>query len=276
MKKYLLFTSLCALVLSAGMALADWSEGDPALFVQRPDLTSYGMDVQKTGYLWNVMLADDFSVTRDDSLRDIHIWGSWRNDVYPWFNAGNVKFSFFIYDDIPAGVGGLNYSRPGMELVSVGVGENKQIVPTSYRAYATGLHEGWYNPQIPNYDPNGDTVCWQYNFNFDNIAPQGILQLEAGKIYWLQIEALPGEQFPGEPTPIFGWKTSTQHWHDAAAYYDFTKTPLQWRELKYPSGHPLYQQKIDLSFVITPEPAMLPMLGVLLACLGLGRRRQRA
>ena len=79
-------------------AQADWNPGDPAKYVQLPDLSTSqpgaitGMDVNATWqntstvvppvpvYPFVKVLADDFPCTMTGPITDIHIWGSWLND----------------------------------------------------------------------------------------------------------------------------------------------------------------------------------------------------
>lgn len=264
---HLIIAFVCIL---GSVAFADWDEGDPALFYQLPDLSSNGMDVMiqtPPGGGFNVHIADDFSVSSDQKMLDIHFWGSWLNDVVPLYGAQDITFDFFLFDDIPAYIGGKPYSRPD----EYAIWSKYDATATSVRQYATELNEGWYEPGFyeDTYLPEGDTVCWQYNFDFD---PAGAFDLEANKVYWLLIWATPGQASPQESDPLFGWKTSCQHWNDVATYRDGAKLPPEWRPLEYPDGHLYEGQGIDMAFVITPEPATLALLS--LGGLALVRRRK--
>src|SRR5881628_2400901 len=75
----------------AASALADWNPGDPAKWVQMPDLQN-GMDVLDTFspiLPYNKILADDFKCTQTGPITSIHIWGSWLNDRVPRDGFGN-------------------------------------------------------------------------------------------------------------------------------------------------------------------------------------------
>jgi len=260
--------TVAAVVLAApGGARADWQEDDPALFVLLPDLSSNGMDVLcGASYAGeNVLIADDFSVNRTTRMTDVHIWGSWLNDVYPWGGVSDVEFYLAVYDDIPAYQQGKPYSRPGELVWQTHALPEHGIPADEVVMWEKDLQEGWYAPRWPRtgnlYFPNGDEVCYQYNFYFDEA---GALELEAGKVYWLYVFAMPGIPAPNQETPMFGWKTSFQHYNDTAVLKDYHSLPTlpDWHELLYPAGHPLDGGGIDLAFVITPEPATLVLLAV--------------
>ena len=66
--------------------------------------------------------------------------------------------------------------------------------------------------------------------------------------------------------PAFGWKTSTEHWNDAAVWV-LGEEPYagMWNDLSYPPTHPFFTEPIDLAFVITtgygtgvPEEETIP------------------
>ncbi|MBI4579424.1 MAG: hypothetical protein HY718_06955 [Planctomycetes bacterium] len=51
--------------------------------------------------------------------------------------------------------------------------------------------------------------------------------------------------------PEFGWKTSQCHWNDDAVWGQGVEPyPGPWGELRYPPGHRLYPQSLDLAFAI--------------------------
>jgi hypothetical protein len=251
--RVLMLTSLLFFI-ATGAAAGDWDPGDAALFVQTPNTTSTGMDVRISWQLWHYTIADDFSVDRDTGLTDLHIWGSWLNDEKPMWGPDDITFWFGIYDDIPAGIGGKLYSRPGNLLWSSSDVWGNGVSPTSVRLYADNCHEGWLEPGAWVYQPDADQQCWQYNFEFG----QSVFNLEAGKVYWLSVEASPGDLPPPEGgIAQFGWKTSSGGWNDSATYRD--PETLQWKILDPPD--PLIGAQ-QLAFVITPEPTTMLLLGV--------------
>ena len=273
-----------ATLLIVGPAWGDWNPGDPYKYLQPPDLTDNGMDVNATWlsdasggqaiYPFQKTLADDFLCVNRGPITDIHLWGSWLND-----NANlETRFRLSIYDDIPAGPGGLEYSRPGPLLWE------KYFAPIQYvaREYANAS-EQFYDPNT-NAIIGTDTIVWQYNFLIDP-AEAFIQQGTAAnpKVYWLGVEAIvPWDSLDPDRQEIFGWKTSDQHWNDDAVFGDSADPSLYpdiWQELRYPDDHPLQGQSIDLSFVITvPEPSsiMLIVCAVLGGTLLVRRQRQLA
>jgi hypothetical protein len=237
---------------------ADWRPGDPNKWVQRPDLTTLGMDVLATH---PIVLADDFLCRKTGLITDIHIWGSWLNDILPQNAAGQpdptqVKFRLSIHSDIPKDPTGA-YSRPGELLWQ------RDFEPGAFQVipFGSDLTEGWYDPNTRNYIPVGDHNAWQYNFLIDPLNAFEQKGSTANPIvYWLDVEAFPIVSEPGTAGPLFGWKTSVDRWNDDAVWGNSPSGP--WNELRYPEGHQYYGESIDLAFVITPEPATMALLGL--------------
>lgn len=272
-KSLLLTVSVVTLTTSVvGPARADWDIGDPHKmhFPQLPDMSTTGMDVHAS-WPWTggaasglgKILADDFLCTQTGPITDIHIWGSWLNDMMPGGatpgtgDPGAVSFKLSIHEDIPDpdGTGPL-YSQPGQELwqTVITVGNPNMVV------------QNWGTAQEQFYDPNldqiigTDTQVWQYNFFID---PADAFVQQKGNIYWLDVQAVPEDQ-----STVFGWKTSRDNWNDDAVWGDTDVmfgdviVPPGWSELIYPDGHPLEFQSIDLTFVITPEPASMALMAL--------------
>ena len=318
--KYITTILAVTVVLTlAGPARADWDEGDPAKWVQLPDLSTNGMDV-KTGptwvwdetqnrYFWGdptKTLANDFQCGKTGPITDIHIWGSWKNDILPgqWVmeedpNNGFIMvykrdpafvwFSVSLHEDIPATQSPTGYSMPGALIAA------DDFVGFTVRPYAENLLEGWYDPNTGEYIPSdpaqggpGDTICYQYNLHITN--PD--FRQEEGNVYWVDITVSP-EFFPEDPDdpgneddipPEFGWKTSLNRWNDDAVWIDREElippdgAPAgwipTWRDLHYPDGHPLQGDSIDLAFVLVPEPGTLMLFG--LGGVGVLLRRRRS
>ncbi len=269
---------LAVIAVTAGMAAADWNTGEPAKWVQMPDLSMNGIDVnavydfEAAGAFPKLLtLADDFPCKETSKITDIHIWGSWKGDILPqvlkpvapffFDDPGSVAFRLSIYEDIKAGEGGLSYSRPGDEKWFKDFAPNEFAV----RQYATNLEEGWLDPLSGNFVFPGDTEVWQYNFKIDPLeAFEQLGTADAPLVYWLGVHAMPVDDAGG--APLFGWKTSVDVWTDNPVYgpSGLVNFPAvdSWEILDV----------TDLAFVIAPEPATMTML--VLGALALIRRRR--
>ncbi len=216
-------------------------------WIQNPDLDLTGIDVNASR---GFVLADDFLCTMTGPITQVQIWGSWFNDQLPF--QGDplaVEFTLSIHADIPAGVDGIDWSRPGDMLwewrYPAGAFE---VVP-----FATDLREGWMDPPDA-WNPLGDTVCWQYTF--DIRPPEAFWQMGDPRdpvIYWLDLQARPLDE-----SAMFGWKTSLDHWNDDAVWGRGEEPYLgPWDELRYPPQHPFSPESIDLAFRIQGEQAQI-------------------
>jgi len=294
---------LIALLLASAVR-ADFDPNvDPSKFIQLPDLSPNGLDVNATwkgpppqglpNYPFRKILADDFWCVTTEPITDVHIWGSWLNDLV----APDVYFKLSIHADIPADpANGIPYSRPGPELWAGEFQKAPTAAPLYFteRLYAENVQERFYDPN--NHEFIGqDTKVWQYNF----YIPPALAFVQQGNpnapvIYWLDVQAIippiidPGTGEASIAPEVFGWKTSFQHWNDDAVYGDTSGPGLSgvlseqgWRELRYPGeelpNNPLpvelWGKSIDLAFVITPEPGTALLLTVgALALLRRGRR----
>jgi len=118
----------------------------PKNIYQAPDLTTTGMDVLASG-----TLADDFLCTKTEPIKEIHIWGSWLNDIYPGADPpdipgdpGNISFLISLHADIPAGVAA-DWSMPGDILQEWEFGPGSFIYK---KIPLTDDFEGWYDPVL--------------------------------------------------------------------------------------------------------------------------------
>jgi len=277
----LALASIIALAL-APTAWADWDASRPSKWMQFPDLSDTGMDVRcgpNFQYDNSVKtLADDFECRSTGPITSVHIWGSWLDDYLPWgFDPGAVDFQLSLHLDIPASQSPTDYSMPAPDPIWI---EYFPAGTFQVRMEAENLEEQFYDPNqdmgIPLPPLNGiigaDRVCWQYNFDLavaGTIPPNQTGTPDRPVTYWLDVTA-----FPHDFDAVFGWKTSMDHWNDDAVYWDDIAGAMP-QELRYPAGHPLEGESIDLAFVIVPEPATMLLLVGGGALAGVRRRRRR-
>jgi hypothetical protein len=274
------------LVVLAPTARADWNVGDPykMQYPQLPDLTN-GMDVldgptAKYGTLRNVYLADDFMCTQSGPITGIHIWNSYVDDTH---FAGEAQFyNLAIYSDVPA-TGPNGHSMPGTLLWST------YVTATHERVWAQNLFEGFLDPTSTQSPGLGvDATVWQTNFNIP--VAQAFVQ-QVGQVYWLAVNRSADVNGDGvvddndiailyDTNWASGWKSSADAFNDDAVWIPVSvmnPTGPQfnpsdgsvWHELVAPQTG----ASMNLSFVITPEPATLSLLA--LGGLAALRRRTR-
>lgn len=219
---------------------ADWDEGDSHKmhFPQLPDLGFTGIGVNLAP---PYALADDFLCAQTGLITDIHIWAAWEFDFPPFGDSPNaITFTLRIHEDVPAGTGGIPYSRPGNMLWTKTYAPEDPMFTS--RIWADQIFTGWLDlPDTYMFPIN--TEYWQYNFHVD--TADAFTQQE-GTIYWLRVFAV-----SSDPSAVFGWCTSADHWQDSATW----RNTGQWNELLYPTGHASVGEPIDLAFVIDGEQA---------------------
>jgi len=231
-----------ALILAVP-TMADWDPEQPYKWVQYPDLSTTGIDVNATQ---DYILADDFLCTVTGPITDIHIWGSWLDDYIPYGEwPEGVTFTLSIHKDIPAEQSPTGFSMPG-DVLWVRTFQPGDFVA---RVWQGNIEEGWLNPPGEYWFP-ADFTCWQYNFHID--ATEAFLQEGTTSepiVYWLDVQAV-----PEDPYTLFGWKTSLDHWNDDAVW-GLGAEPYTgpWEELIYPPNHEMAGDSIDLAFVIAGE-----------------------
>jgi hypothetical protein len=187
-----------------------------------------------------IVVADDFECTRSVPITDLHFWGSWLYD-----DVGEI-FGFFlsIHDNVIGPP-----SHPGEELWSA------YITDFDVALEGEGL-QGWYDPYENWWEHPNHSMYFRYDI--DSI-PEPFYQ-DSGTIYWLNICAdigPPGYQGYPEP-PLWGWKTSLDHWTDDAVWSVFMP-PYAWT----PLFDPITGLTLDMAFVITGEavPCNPPTIG---------------
>ncbi|MEA3476077.1 MAG: hypothetical protein U9R23_06545, partial [Candidatus Cloacimonadota bacterium] len=229
MKKFICLLMIMSL---AGFVMAHWDEADghKMHWPQLPDPN--GWDVNAT---FPKVLADDWRCSLTGWIWDIHFWGSWKND----YEGTITSFYLSIHKDIPAGTGGIDYSRPG-DLVW-----EHEFFPAEFEViwYGEGT-QGWYDPNTQEYIYPDHFNYYQYNIflPIELRIPQ-----EFDNIYWLDVSAS-----VAETDRYWGWKTSmSQHFMDNAVWGDFPD----------PFWEPLYDplqptESLDLAFVINGDETL--------------------
>ncbi len=226
----------------SSVSSADWDEGNPSKmdYVYLPDLSVNGTDVNVSDGL---ILIDDFICAESGLILDVHIWGSWLNDVKPNGDPDNVTFYLSIHSN--------NNGQPSELLWWDHFGSDR----FTSRLYAEDLSEGWMQPDNGSYIFPGDSQCWQYNFYID---PEEAFEQEWDTRYWLDVQAMPGNE-----TAKFGWKTTAidapetgnwARWNSDKSPWDPGYDPWDtWMLLIYGLDHPYAGQGVNFSFVITSD-----------------------
>jgi hypothetical protein len=199
---------------------------------QPPDVSENGLDVQAT---LPKALADDFKCSGSGPITDLHVWGSWLNDLVD----RQVVFNLGIWSDASAGAAP---SRPGI-LLWRGV-----FTPGQYNSQlAAQASERFYDPSLlgtagASSILGSDTAVWRYDFY---VATNKAFWQTNGQIYWLSVQA----QTTATQNAIFGWKTSPTHWRSDAVFGVLQEGTVAtpWKEVV----HPETGASLDLSFKLT-------------------------
>jgi hypothetical protein len=228
------------LLVLAAPVLADWNEGDPYKmhYPQLPD--PLGLDVN---FRMSWAVADDWLCTESGPVTDVHFWFSQfsggQPEVPPVINGVHLS----IHANLPADTT-TPYSRPGALLWL------RDLSPTQvqWRLDGTG-QQGWYDSSLGGvYVPNDHTLYYQMNItDFTNPFYQ-----YSGEIYWLDISI--------QSTRPVGWKTSRSPQFMDTAVWGSVNSP-GWQPI-YDPREPGANERLDMAFVITPEPAALVLLAV--------------
>jgi hypothetical protein len=208
-----------------------------------------GLDVLDS--VKNIVLADDFPCTTMGPISDIHIWGSWSNNVH----ATITNFWLAIYSDVPAGTNfttqQITNSHPGNLLwqQSFVTGQFAEIT------YGTGS-ELFFDPTIPAFVAP-DSLIYYYCFYPTNPFVQGGSPNQPTN-YWLVAYA----QFSvpatgGQPTE-YGWKSTTSNYNDPAVWGNYLPTsglPVgNWQSMTNIQT----QLPINLAFKLTTPTNSIP------------------
>ncbi|UCC99618.1 MAG: PEP-CTERM sorting domain-containing protein [Phycisphaerales bacterium] len=239
------------LMLLASSAIADWQPNDAYKmhFPQLPDLYGWDVNTDTTDATW---LGDDWLCNESGPVTDIHLWYSYEQDQY--FDVGMVEV--YIYGNDASGP----FGKPDLskQLWSDTFGSDD--ITTQF--WGTG-DQGWYEPDAQ------PSPLWTehdhvntYQVNIENISDP--FYPEAGTTYWLLVKYI-GEDVV-LPDYFAGWKTSADHYGASAVFWG----TYDWEVLE----DPITQEGLDMSFVITPEPATLSLLALVGLAVLLRKRKK--
>lgn len=178
-------------------------------FLQLPQIDG-GQDVRDSG--GDVVLADDFFCNTTGPITDIHLWGSWLNDVH-----GTItNFWIGIYSDVPAvtnfSSGTVTPSHPGTNLLwqqTFGLGQYSESTYGS-------ASETFYDP-VSGATIGTDATAWYYCFYPTNpFVQQGTAASPTN--YWLAVYALVAPSGSSGPQGLYGWKTAISNYNDPAVW----------------------------------------------------------
>ena len=212
-------------------------------WVQPPQLDG-GWDVKDSRN--SIVLADDFPCTTTGPITELHIWGSWLND----FHGTITNFWLGIYDDVPGvtnlASGIVTPSHPGTNLLWQQSFLPTQFAENPYKPAA----EQFYDPTTQSF-MGTDTYAWYYCFYPTNpFVQQG--QPNRPTNYWLAARA----QLASDGS-LYGWKTSTLTYNDAAVWGTVAANGLpsgDWQAMTNAQNH----QPLNLAFIITTPTNAVP------------------
>jgi len=220
-------------------------------YEQLPDVYEMGIDVDATNdpsaaQMWPPQLiADDFPCEQTGQITDIHIWGSWYEDLLPDDDPRNVVFTLSFHNNNPQGPQG--WSEPNELLWRCDFGPG-QFTVEQVPAHA---EEAFYCPCVLDaFFPNNHMQVWKYSFYLDDAACEQFTQegsIDDPSIYWLDVQAQP-LTLNHNPQVRFGWKTSIEHWKDDAVWARGTEDGHSgWTALTDPRTG----ETLDMAFAIT-------------------------
>ena len=234
------------MLLAAGSARAQTQlcpDTNGVKWIQPPQLDG-GWDVKDSRD--SIVLADDFPCTATGPITELHIWGSWLND----FHGTITNFWLGIYDDVPdvtnltSGI--VTPSHPGTNLLW-----QQSFLPTQFVENADQpAAEQFYDPTTQAFIGT-DSYAWYYCFYPTNpFVQQG--QPNRPTNYWLAARA----QLASDGS-LYGWKTSTLTYNDAAVWGTVAANGLpsgDWQSMTNAQNH----QPLNLAFIITTPTNNVP------------------
>ena len=222
------FSSINVLSTTDGI---NWNKISKTRYAQYPNPEGWDVFDCDFGFL-----ADDWLCTESGNITGIIFWGSWYGDIDPTSILG---FDVYIFSDTPANESITGYSMPNVTLWN----EYFPIEDIEI-TQETPMSEGWYDPYEDTYEL--DNHLNYYRYDIINISSP--FYQTNGTIYWLGIIAEVDNVLYPDP-PLWGWKSSNNHWNDDAVYMDRG----DWYELK----DPITTESLDLSFALLGEDVVL-------------------
>ncbi|MBN2000989.1 T9SS type A sorting domain-containing protein, partial [candidate division KSB1 bacterium] len=205
---------------------------------QWPELRPHGIDVRVDA---TRLIADDWQCAKTDTITDLHLWGSWKNDEKGKITSLWVGF----YDNFtPAVASDGGYPE---NLLWHKEFRTDDFTETLYHT-VTEPGEYWWDPFTGNLIKGGDTQVWRLDIEID--PKEAFIQNgkpNAPILYWICIQAK-------TEGGMFGWKTRwrPEQFNSTAVFA--TGNPMgspSWTHLSFPFGHPFAEDRIDMSFILT-------------------------
>jgi len=221
MKKSFVFSVLIILAAMFNMpVMADWDtpDGHKMHAPQYPDIDGWDVRAKVP-----ITLADDWQCIETGWVKEIHWWGSWKNDIEDPITV----FILGIHEDIPADPQNpACHSRPG---------EMLWFYPCEDYIVAEPVEppntQGWYDPSTAEIINDDHENYWQYNVFLPELE---WFWQEEGNIYWLSIMCVNNDH----ENMTWGWKTTQNHWNDDAVYANGSE--YNWLHMYEPPGWPSY------------------------------------
>lgn len=238
--------------------ITPWKPGDQYKWRQLPDVSTTGIDIRMDRNDGTPrVLADDFRCMETGPITDIHFWGSWLNDIKGEIEKIHVSFHADIPD--PDKDGPL-FSKPQNPALWERDFFPGQFAENLYATLPRQEYEYWWDPYRGIVNPYGDKRVWQYDIEIPET--EAFVQKGTPKepiIYWMDLYVYIKGVQPPATQPVFGWKTRDWnpknpgggHFMDDAVYGFQQGNWVVWNELRYPKGHPLSEQSLDMAFVLT-------------------------
>jgi len=216
-------------------------------------------------------LADDFVSSATGFLTEIVVWGAYLGDV----SLGEPPLlNLAIFANVPAAQSGAGYDMPGEALWNAHV---EADVAELYLTFPQGTTEPFFDPDA-NQIIGSDTRVWQYTFTFD---PDEAFLKRKDQTYWLGVSHsldLDGDGAADidDAAAMFGngwaygWKAAIENSGEGAVWLNVSTgdnstgelvppADSPWNALKYPPGHELAGQNIDLAFHLTSQDLTGPL-----------------